>query len=116
MRLINQSSLTPEPVSHDQDIMKTVFLRDNVVPSILYLSQAAIPSGKSTTEHSHTDMIEVFMVISGRGEVTINDAKYPVGAGSCVVIEPGERHILTCIGESPLEITYFGVSSELRAV
>lgn len=109
MRIVNAATLQREPVSHDPDILKTVLVRNGEITHVTNVSQVVILPRKSTTEHAHKDMTEIFIVTSGQGVVCVDSKSYSVTRGSCVVVEPGERHAITCSGQKPLEVTYFGV-------
>ena len=109
MKLIHRGSLTAEPVSHDRDIMKMVFLRKGDIPNLVYLSQVSIPPGRLTSEHSHADLAEVYVVNSGCGELILDGVSHVINPGSCAAVEPGERHSFVCLGKAPLEMTYFGL-------
>ena len=59
--------------------------------------------------HLHNDMFEVFSVVSGCGEIRINDVGYVFTAGTTVVVEPGEVHEIINSGDTDLVVSYFGV-------
>jgi mannose-6-phosphate isomerase-like protein (cupin superfamily) len=109
MKLLELASLPLEPASHDAHVLKRVMLRNGQVPNLTNFSQSSIPAGTRTTSHAHTDMTEIFFIISGTGEIIINDQAQPIGPGSCVVIEYNETHVLHNTGTEPLVLNYFGL-------
>ena len=54
-------------------------------------------------------MPEVFLVEQGNGVIRINGQEYPVEAGMCITVEPGELHEVTNTGEEELVLTYFEI-------
>jgi mannose-6-phosphate isomerase-like protein (cupin superfamily) len=42
-------------------------------------------------------------VVAGKGEAVVNRQKYPLSAGSLVLIERGDRHEIRNTGKSPLQ-------------
>jgi mannose-6-phosphate isomerase-like protein (cupin superfamily) len=54
-------------------------------------------------------MGEVFFVESGEGAIWIDDIVYPLLPGTCVAVEPGERHEIQNTGSGELVLTYFGI-------
>lgn len=50
----------------------------------------------------HNKRKELWYVVSGSGEVTIDDLKHAIRPGSLLVIHPGVKHRARCISETPL--------------
>jgi mannose-6-phosphate isomerase-like protein (cupin superfamily) len=109
MKLIKRLALKQEPVSHDCELLKRVWIRKGIIPHLTFLSETAIPAGKIVASHTHTDMTEVFIITSGKGLFRIDENTYDVGAGVGVVIEPGETHMIENTGRKTLQMNYFGV-------
>jgi methionyl-tRNA synthetase len=64
-------------------------------------SWGAIAPGGQTTPYKH-DEAECFVVLCGTGELLVDGRRYPVSAGSLVVLEPFESHILRNTGTDEL--------------
>lgn len=109
MRLIKSTEQPVEVVSHDADIEKTVLLAAGIVPAITQLATTAIAPCTATHRHSHRDMAEVFVVLAGNARAQIGDRDVSLEAGDCLVVEPGETHMLSNIGAIDLRLLYFGV-------
>jgi mannose-6-phosphate isomerase-like protein (cupin superfamily) len=109
MHLVSLPALPDEGVSHDPSIRKTVLLRRGTVPQVAQLAQAALPPGDATTAHAHADLHEVFVVTAGAGIATVDGAAHALSVGSCLVVEPGERHVIANTGTVDLVLLYFGV-------
>ncbi|HFQ93782.1 MAG TPA: cupin domain-containing protein [Anaerolineae bacterium] len=110
MKIVTLSELPDEPVSHNPEIKKKVMLRQGDLPHITNFSQAVFAPGQTAVPHSHPDMAEVFLVLSGSGVITIDGTTCPLEPGTCVAVQPNERHELSNTGAAPLALTYFGVA------
>ena len=62
---------------------------------------AEIAPGGVLPRHRH-EPEETYYVLSGRGEIEIEDAVTEIGPGTAVFIPPDARHALHCIGDEPL--------------
>lgn len=109
MKLINIHELPEQGVSHNARIRKRVMLANGETKNITNYARAVFPPGEKAGAHSHDDLVEVFTVESGCGEIRIDDVAYVFSAGLTVVVEPGEVHEIVNTGSSELVITYFGV-------
>jgi methionyl-tRNA synthetase len=65
-----------------------------------------VAPGKDTVPHKH-DESEAFVIISGDGEIVTDGRHYPVSAGSVVMFEPFESHVLRNTGQRELRFTDF---------
>lgn len=110
MLCVNIDSLASEPLSHDTGITKQVILRNGTIPHLTQLAQTRIPPGSRVTPHKHSDMHEVFIVLSGHGRVHCDGSVQPLGPGTCVQIEPGEQHGFENDGSEELVMVYFGIA------
>jgi len=109
MKILSLSQAKTTEVSHNPRILKQQLLHEGELGPITNLARAVFPPGEIAGEHSHPDMGEVFMVESGQGEIAINGEVYPIGAGSCVVVDANERHEIRNTGQAELLVIYFGV-------
>lgn len=62
------------------------------------------PEGK-TTGHSHAEE-EVYFVLSGRGEMEIENERFPIQEGDAFYVEPGRYHVTYNTGVLPLTIIW----------
>jgi quercetin dioxygenase-like cupin family protein len=69
----------------------------------LVVRQRTFPPGGSIGPHLH-DKHEVYYVVSGHGEYTLDGATHPVRAGSAMLVRPGSTHALRQLGTEPLVI------------
>ncbi|MBG0566347.1 cupin domain-containing protein [Actinoplanes aureus] len=63
---------------------------------------ARLPPGGLSGEHLHTRTEEVYILLSGHGEIILNGHHTPVGPGDVVLTGLGTRHGLLNTGPEPL--------------
>ncbi|EPX59480.1 hypothetical protein D187_002970 [Cystobacter fuscus DSM 2262] len=63
---------------------------------------AWIPPGGISGEHVHTRTEEVYFILSGRGEMTLDGKPYPVGPGHLILTGLGTKHGLRNVGDEGL--------------
>ncbi|GAA1938568.1 cupin domain-containing protein [Kitasatospora viridis] len=64
---------------------------------------ACLPPGGVSGEHLHTRTEEVYVILRGRGVVTLDGRPHDVAAGDAVLTGLGTRHGLRNTGTEPLE-------------
>lgn len=115
---IKGAELEFTPASHEDPknpgALKKVLLAKNALPpggNIMMVNWAKIPADKSFSLHYHEDMHEVFVFISGTGQMQVGPDSEMVTAGDCVVVPPKTPHKLKNFSKSE-EIQYivFGIS------
>lgn len=112
MKFANLDAITPEGVSHNPEIQKRVMLRAGDLPHLTTFAQARFTAGQVADLHHHDDMVEVFLVQSGTGEIVVETAVYPLTPGVCIAVDVGEQHEIRNTGDADLVITYFGLRAE----
>ncbi|MEO1095507.1 MAG: cupin domain-containing protein [Cyanobacteria bacterium J06638_28] len=65
------------------------------------LAQAVVPAGKSSLDHALTTS-EVYFILSGEGEMHIDNECQPVGVGDAIYIPPKARQFIRNSGQEPL--------------
>ncbi|MGP8303456.1 class I tRNA ligase family protein [Streptomyces inhibens] len=58
-----------------------------------------VAPGKRSDAHQH-DEIEMFVIVSGSGEVVVDGARHPVGPGTVIKFDPFETHVLDNTGDA----------------
>ncbi len=109
MKVIDLGAVEPEGVSHDPAILKRVVLRAGEVPHLTQLARATFEPGQFAPAHHHPDMWEVFVCESGGGSIAIGERRISLSAGTCVLVEPGERHELRNDSDEVLVVTVIGL-------
>jgi len=67
-------------------------VKDNTELNNLVLSSTRLNPNKSTSGHKHEGQEEVYMFITGSGEMELDDEKFSVTAGDIVTIKDGVFH------------------------
>jgi quercetin dioxygenase-like cupin family protein len=98
-----------EGVSHDPEILKRVLLRRDEVPPVLQYAVTTIAPGQVARSHAHADMFEIFLCNAGKGIISIDGSPHDITDGTLVVVEPGERHELSNLGDHDLTLTIIAV-------
>lgn len=109
MKLISLDELPETGVSHNPEIRKRTMLARGDVPHLTNFARSVLLPGQVASAHSHAGMHEVFFVASGDGLIHIDGAPHRLAPGTCVAVEPGERHEITNDGPAPLVLLYFGI-------
>ena len=76
---------------------------DNDTLKKLVTSITKLNAGYSTTGHRHAGQEEVYIFRSGKGEMEINENKFPVKEGDIIFIEDGNFHRVHNTSDSLLE-------------
>lgn len=106
------------PASHEDpldpgSLKKVLFKNGDICKgSVQMVNWAMMPQGKSFRLHYHEDMDEVFVIISGLAEMTINDESETLEPGDGVVVKARQHHSMKNIGATDVHYLVFGVSSE----
>ncbi len=62
------------------------------------LAEARVPPGKATTPHHHPKTEEIYYILEGNGEITIDGETRTVGPGDAIAIPPRKRHTIVNVG------------------
>ena len=87
------------------DIIKsneTYILKDNKTLNNLVLSSTELHPYQSTRGHAHAGQEEVYMFISGSGQMELDEEIFDVKAGDIVLIEDGVFHKVHNRSNTPL--------------
>jgi mannose-6-phosphate isomerase-like protein (cupin superfamily) len=63
------------------------------------------PTGK-TTGHAHSDMEEVYFILSGKGKMAVGEDEFEIQAGDSFYIPFGEFHVTYNTGNQPLAMVW----------
>lgn len=77
--------------------------RAGLVGSWEAVEWASIPPGGVSGEHLHTRTEEVYVLLAGRGEITLDGHPYPVEAGDVILTGLGATHGLRNAGTEALD-------------
>lgn len=111
MKRIALADLPVERVFHNPEIAKRVLLRTGELPHLTQLAQARLAPGQVAPGHAHADMWEIFFAQEGEGEIEVDGVVHALAAGTCLAVEPGERHELRNRGAAELVVLYLGIKA-----
>ena len=120
MRVIRATELEFVAASHEKPdnpgVLKKVLLqRDDLIGGrVQMINWALLPVGRSFSAHYHEDMQEVFIIIRGRAEITVDKEKTELREGDAIVIPVRGIHKMENIGEENVEYVVVGVSEGTR--
>jgi quercetin dioxygenase-like cupin family protein len=115
---INQKPF--QPATHENPdkpgvLKKVLFGKDELDPDcgLRMVNYAVIQPGEAFQNHYHQTMEEVFYILSGEGEITINGETEAISAQMAVVIPKQSTHVMKNTGTGPLEYLAFGAAKEI---
>ena len=105
------------PASHEDPsrpgVLKRVIataadLESGTVPMVNW---SHLPAGHSFALHYHEDMQEVFILISGHVEITVDGQSTTMQAGDTMIVDAREQHKMINRGDSAAEYLVFGIAT-----
>ena len=118
MHIIRSSELQYIPATHEDQqnpgsLKKVLAKRADIEDgSIQMINWALLPAGKSFEAHYHQDMEEVFIILSGKVEITIEKELETLTKGDLVIIPIKAVHQMENIGEVDVEYIAIGISKK----
>ena len=80
--------------------------------AIRFIDLSVLGPGADIGRHTHQpDNEELYVVVSGKGLMTLDDREFEVGPGHVIVNRPGGTHGLKNIGAEELRIVVIEVES-----
>lgn len=117
MRIIRGSEISFVPASHeDQErpgVLKRVLAtRDELMAGrVQMINWSSLPADSAFQAHYHEDMEEIFILISGKVRMTVDQESHELMPGDAIVIEPREVHRMKNLTDQDLEYIVVGISS-----
>lgn len=118
MKVARASEQSFVPASHENPLdpgclKKVLFAKGDICKgSVQMVNWACMPKGKSFQLHYHEDMDEVFVIVSGKVEMMVNDERSVLNPGDGVVVKARQHHRMNNIGDTDVQYIVFGVSTE----
>jgi mannose-6-phosphate isomerase-like protein (cupin superfamily) len=118
MRVIRADAMEFVPASHEDPrnpgvLKKILARRDELFAGrVQMVNWSLLPVGSSFQPHLHEDMEEIFVIVSGRAEIQVDDYKAILGRGDAVVVSPGEIHQMSSVGDVDVEYLVVGIAGE----
>ncbi len=95
--------------SHSGHFRKVIFGGSEMASSLTQVAYTELEEGEIVAEHSHISMEEVFLVLDGECEFSLNGELHILTKGSVIKISPKTMHSLRAISNTRLY--YFGVAT-----
>ncbi len=76
------------------------------------INWAKLPFGKSFRAHYHEDMEEIFIIVAGMAEISIDKEKNVLERGDAVIIPGKKVHVMKNIGNDDVEYVVVGITNE----
>ena len=117
MNVIRGSQIRFIPAAHEDannpGVLKRVLAtRDDLLGGrVQMLNWARLPGGRAFRPHYHEDMEEIFIVVSGRAEITIDDGHESLEPGDAVLVPIGSVHTMKNVGKDDVEYLVVGITS-----
>ncbi len=118
MRVVRGSEIQFIPASHEDPknpgVLKRVLAtRDELIDGrIQMINWASLPAGSAFQAHYHEDMEEVFIILTGRVEMTVNGQSTELHPGDAIFVAPREVHSMRNLTNHDLEYVVLGISAE----
>jgi len=80
-----------------------------------YVDHLRIPAGASIGARTMPDMSEVYLVLSGDGEVTVGAETAAIHAGDVIPVDIGQSRSMRSTGSASLDMMIIGVARDLTA-
>ncbi|MDG2382634.1 MAG: cupin domain-containing protein [Pirellulaceae bacterium] len=118
MKFIPVDNRDFEPASHEDPNQPGVMKRVIAVKGQLLrgrvqmINWAQLPIESSFRPHYHEDMEEIFVLLSGQAEMTVDGQLFSLRPGDTLVVAPSEVHSMTNRGDCLVEYLVMGISSE----
>lgn len=115
MKIVRFNDLSFIPASHedpkDPGALKKILLKRDDIPDgrIQMINWAKIPKGKTFAPHFHEQMIEVFIIMSGKVKAKIGKEEEILEKGDLVVAMEGQIHTFTNISDSDVDYFAMGI-------
>lgn len=117
MKLVRGNQFEFVPATHEDPkdpgtYKKVLFGRDEFIEGhAQMINWARMPVGKSFNLHYHETLVEIFVMIKGTAEITVNDVTEQIGVGDAVMIDIGEKHSMKNTSDGDVEYIVFGIST-----
>jgi mannose-6-phosphate isomerase-like protein (cupin superfamily) len=117
MKIIQSANRSFVPAGHENPlspgVLKKVLLeKADLQPGrVQMINWASLGAGKAFARHYHEDMQEIFILVQGEAEITIEKETATLRRGDAVVIDAREVHQMRNAGPEAVEYLAIGISS-----
>ncbi len=85
-----------------QPILTRRVLEAKMGTAVNFIDFTIVPAGSDIGVHTHDDNEEMYIIISGEGEMEVYGQRRPVGPGHVIANRPGGSHGLRNTGETDI--------------
>lgn len=116
MRFVAANDVAYEPAGHesptDPGVWKKVLLvKDDLqVGRVQMINWAKLPAGNRFAPHYHEDMQEVFVMMTGRVRLRVDERELDMGPEDTVLIDAREVHEMYNPGDEDAEYLAIGIA------
>ena len=117
MKVIRGSEIEFEAASHEDPanpgVLKRVLATSQSLNEgrVQMLNWARLPPRSSFQSHYHEDMQEVFVMLGGPVEMSVDGESHRLEAGDAILIDAREIHQMTSFSDEAIDYLVFGISS-----
>lgn len=101
MDVVNRRDTVPFTTADGSTIRELLAHRNSSIRK-QSLAEARLAPGAATTPHHHAATEEIYYILEGTAEMTLENDTRPVEAGDAIAIPPGARHTIRNTGTSEL--------------
>jgi mannose-6-phosphate isomerase-like protein (cupin superfamily) len=101
MDVVNQRDAVPFTTVDGSTIRELLAHRNSAIRQ-QSLAEARLAPGAATIPHHHAVTEEIYYILSGSAEMTLDGETRPVGPGDAIAIPPGRRHTIRNTGPAEL--------------
>ncbi len=118
MQIIRLSQLRKIPASHEDPagpgVLKQILLKRDDLSSgrVQMINWSILLTGKPFRAHYHEAMDEVFIILDGEVEITVNKEKETLGKGDAVVIPEGAVHAMKNLTDREVSYITIGIARD----
>jgi len=101
MDIVNRSDAEPFTTVDGSTIRELLAHRNSCIRK-QSLAEARLAAGGATVPHHHAETEEIYYILSGTAEMTLDGETRLVGPGDAIAIPPGARHTIRNPGPEEL--------------
>ncbi len=101
MQIVNISRTKPF-ITKDNSEIREILSPGNSSLGNQSLAEARVSPGKATIQHYHIKTEEIYYILQGRAEITVEGEIKEVVEGDGIVILPGQKHRIWNTGDEDL--------------
>ena len=100
---VNNIDHVPSFVTADGSEIRELLAHRNSCIRLQSLAEARLQPGQATTPHHHPRTEEIYYILAGEGQMTLDGETRTVGPGDAIAIPPGAHHTIANHGNSILK-------------